>query len=112
MAVDDSQVVDFVSVDSRTGRAFLTISDHSDWSDSIDPCAILQRKFNAYLAFAESGELINRFPKTKGLPIVIDVRFFHEPDAEGIEFLAHAREVIELAGYSLNYKTHGSPHLN
>ena len=112
MAVDDSKVVDFVSIDSKRERAFLTISDHLDWVDGDEHQLILQRKLNAYLAFVESGELIERFPDAKGLPVVFDIRFMHEPDESGLRFLERAREVVVSAGFSLSFKTLGSSYLH
>jgi hypothetical protein len=111
MAVDEPKVVDFVSVDSKGKRAFLAISDHLDWLDGYEHQLILQEKLNAYLRFVESGELVERFPNTKGLPVVFDIRFMYEPDESGLRFLERAREVVVSAGFSLSYKTLGSPRL-
>jgi hypothetical protein len=112
MAVDDPKIVDFVSVDSKGKRAFLTISDHLDWEDAYEHQLILQQKLNTYLRFVESGELVERFPDTKGLPVVFDIRFMYEPDESGSRFLERAREVVVSAGFSLSYKTLGSSQLH
>jgi len=34
VSVEEFDVVDVISTDKETGRVILTISDHSDWSDS------------------------------------------------------------------------------
>ena len=109
MAVDEPKIVDFVSVDSKGNRALLTISDHLDWEDGYEHQLILQQKMNTYLLFVESGELLERFPDTKGLPVV---RFMYEPDESGLRFLERAREVVVSAGFSLSYKTLGSSQLH
>ena len=104
MAVDDSNTIDFVSLDPVKNQAVLTISDHLDWNDSLTHQLILQDKLNAYLRFVEGGELIQNFPKYLGLPIVFNVWFLHQPDSEGLVFLEKAREVIESAGFTLSFK--------
>ena len=58
MSVKELDVVDVISTDKETGHVILTISDHLDWSDSIQHQTALQAKFNKYLAFVESGEIL------------------------------------------------------
>jgi len=58
MTVEETNVVDLISTDRKTGDIILIISDHLDWSDSTGHQQILQAKFNAYLAFVESGEIL------------------------------------------------------
>jgi hypothetical protein len=104
MAVDQFDVVDIVSINRSDGQVVLTISDHLDWSDSVEHQIILQRKFNAYLAFVESGEIFDSYPNSQGRLVEFRVVFKFRPDAEGIEFLNRARLVIESAGFSLRYE--------
>ena len=104
MSVEQSEVVDLMSVDPNTGQVILTISDHLDWSDTVEHQQILQRKFNAYLAFVESGEILQQYPEAKGRSVMFDVVFKYKPDREGRLFLARARTVIESAGFTLRDK--------
>lgn len=90
-----------MGIDRETGHVVLTISDHLDWSDSIAHQTILQKKFNVYLAFVESGEILQRYPDARDRPVVFDVVFQAPPDEAGRAFLARAREVIESAGFSM-----------
>jgi hypothetical protein len=112
MAVDDPKIVDFVSVDAKGTQAILTISDHLHREDGYEHQLILQQKLNTYLLFVESGELIERFPSTKGLPVVFDIRFMHEPDESGLRFLERASEVVVSVGFSFRYKTLASSQLH
>lgn len=104
MSVDQTDVVDIVGIDRETGHVILTISDHLDWSDSTGHQMILQKKFNAYLAFVESGEILQQYPKAKGRPVVFEVVFQIPPDEAGRAFLGRARQVIESAGFELRDK--------
>ena len=57
-----------ISTDTQTGHVVLTISDHLDWSASTWHQRILQAKLNKYLAFVESGELLERYETAAGRP--------------------------------------------
>jgi hypothetical protein len=65
MSVEQTDVVDIVSIERETGNVILTISDHLDWSDSVAHQSILQKKLNIYLAFVESGEILEQYRKQK-----------------------------------------------
>jgi hypothetical protein len=100
MSIENVDEVDVVSVDKKSGHVVLTISDHLDWSDTIKHQTLLQKKFNSYLAFVESGEILERYPDAKGRPIKLKVIFKVRPDTEGLRFLGRAKTVIESAGVS------------
>lgn len=65
---------------------------------------ILQAKLNRYLAFVESGELLQRHENAAGRPVAIKVVFKFRPDKEGGDFLSRARAVIESAGFSFRHE--------
>ncbi|MGD0565410.1 MAG: DUF6572 domain-containing protein [Roseiarcus sp.] len=91
MAIDQQEKIDFVSTERATGKVLLTISDHLPWIvDEIDPLYdegdhlyMLQNKVYRYLDFIESGELYERFPQTKGLPVVINICSLHPLSENG-----------------------------
>ena len=102
MAIDDPDVVDIVSIDP-SGSVVLTVSDHLDWNDSTEHQFTLQGKLNRYLAFVESGEILESYPKAKGKPVLFEVVTQHEPDLAGTQFLNRAKAVIEQAGFSFRH---------
>jgi hypothetical protein len=104
VSVEQLDVVDIISIDPKTGQVILTISDHLEWTNSVEHQTILQAKFNKYLAFIESGELLTRYPKANGRPVTIKVVLKHRPDQEGWQFLGRAQQVIESAGFSLRHE--------
>ena len=101
MSVEQTDVVDIISIDRETGHVILTISDHLDWSDNLGHQMILQKKLNKYLAFVESGEILEQYPKAKNRPVAFRVVFLVPPDESGQAFIARARAVIESAGFTL-----------
>ena len=104
MSVEQLDVVDVASISKESGEMVLTISDHLAWSDTIEHQTMLQKKFNAYLAFVESGEILQRYPDASGRPIVFNVVFKFRPDREGMLFLERARQVIKSAGFDLRHE--------
>jgi uncharacterized protein DUF6572 len=104
LSVEQLDIVDVISTDTKTGHVVLTISDHLDWSNSVEHQTALQAKLNKYLAFVESGEILTRYPDAKGRPVAIKVVFKHKPDNEGWRFLTKAKGVIESAGFSLRHE--------
>jgi hypothetical protein len=104
LSVEELDVVDVISTDKETGHVILTISDHLDWSNTVAHQIALQAKFNKYLAFVESGEILTRYPDARARPVAIKVVFKYRPDQEGWRFLARAKEVIESAGFSLRHE--------
>jgi hypothetical protein len=97
MAVDNPDVVDIMSIDP-CGSVVLTVSDHLDWINSASHQSILQAKINRYLAFVESGEILDRYPDARGRNVVIQVITQHGPDAEALSFLERARHAVGQAG--------------
>jgi hypothetical protein len=104
VSVEQLDVVDVISTDRETGHVILTISDHLDWSNSVQHQTILQAKFNKYLAFIESGEILERYPDAKNRPVAIKAVFKYRPDARGWRFLERAKHVIESAGFTLRHE--------
>ncbi len=82
----------------------LAISDHLDWSNTVEHQTILQAKLNTYLAFVESGEILTSYPDAQGRKAVFKVFFKFSPDAEGLKFLARAGEIIRAAGFDLRHE--------
>ena len=112
MSVEQLDVVDIISTDKQTGHVVLTISDHLDWSSSERHQTILQAKFNRYLAFVESGELLTRYSDAKGRPVAINVVFKFRPVQDGRNFLAKAKALLESAGLSLRHEVFAESYEN
>lgn len=109
MSVDQIDVVDMISVDRATREVVLTISDHLEWHNTIEHQHVLQQKLNRYLAFVESGEILQKYPDAQGRSVVINVVFKFEPDKEGDLFLVRAGEVIRSAGFNFRHNLWVAP---
>ena len=104
MSIEQTDLIDIISIDRLTGEAILTMSDHLDWSDSATHLLLLQNKLNRYLAFVESGEIFQSYPKAQNRPIVFTIVFKFRPNEEGRAFLDKARPIVESAGITFQEK--------
>jgi len=102
MSVEQTEVVDFISINKETGFVILTISDHLEWiSSSTEHISVLQDKLNAYLRFVESGEIYETYPKAKGKQILIDIVGKYPPNKIALEFFEYASNLAESIGVLL-----------
>jgi hypothetical protein len=86
MSIEQTDVVDIISTDRMTGHVVLTISDHLDWSDSV-----------------ESGEILQNYPHARDRQVEFRVVFRFQPDEAGRAFLSKVAPIIESAGLSFRY---------
>src|SRR6266540_2021756 len=66
MSISETDKIDVIGIDSASGDVILTVSDHLDWEDVGTHLLQLQEKLNTYLAFIESGEMLESYPKSAG----------------------------------------------
>jgi hypothetical protein len=104
MSVENTQVIDFIGFEEATGKVVLTIADHLPWDDR-DHLLLLQEKLNSYLAFIESGEIYESYPRAMGRQLVIDLVVQHWPSVEGLRHLELAKKQVEGVGNELRYRT-------
>jgi hypothetical protein len=103
MSVIDVDKVDSISIDRTNGLVKLTIADHLDWEDPLSHLLLLQDKINAYLAFYESGQMYQSYPKSKGREVRINVVTKFPVPGEGLEFFAKTNEVLNNIGLSITH---------
>jgi hypothetical protein len=101
VAIENPKVVDFIGVECLTGCVVLTIADHWDWRSEGEHILALQEKVNTYLAFIESGELIEQYPDAAERRVVIEIDMKYPPPAMATEFLRRAAETVRAANLEL-----------
>jgi hypothetical protein len=103
MSVEQARVIDVISLEKATGNVLLTISDHLDWTQHEDHLRLLEEKLNYYLAFVESGEVLQSYPTAGGRTIVVEVIFKYAPDSAALRFLERVRQTIEQSGLHFRF---------
>jgi hypothetical protein len=106
MAVDETSIVDFVSVDDAN-NVNLTISDHLDWSAKQEHLFFLQEKINTHCKYIENGQMYDEYPQTRDRCPAIKVMFFHKPVPEAEEFLEKVKSSLEREGFSFSWDLYG-----
>ncbi len=105
MSIEQTDVVDSIGVQQESGEVFLTITDHLDWQDgNKDHLLLLQEKVNTYLAFVESGELLETYPDAKDRGVVINIVGQYPLSDEARQFVNQASSVVSGAGMKLNFE--------
>lgn len=105
MSVCEAQKIDVIGFDSSSQQVVLTVSDHLPWDGGDEHAEILQAKLNAYLAFIESGEVAEAYPRaSEAVGYRIEVVGKYPPDDAGAEFIAAVQEVIEEAGFEMRFR--------
>lgn len=104
MSVVQTDVVDAIGVDAKTGDLVLTITDHLEWGGSNEHKFLLQEKINTYLSFVEGGEVLQVYPDAKDRSVVIDVVFEHDFNEAAEGFLSQVAEIIGNVGIRLKYR--------
>lgn len=105
MSVDQTDTIDFATIDGVTGDLWLTISDHLPWDETERKhISLLQDKLNAYLRFVESGEVLKKVPGAEGRGIVIDLVGKFPLSQQAESFFVKARGAVEGAGFRLQFR--------
>jgi hypothetical protein len=104
MTVEQTNIVDFVSVSATKNEVVLTISDHLEWDEKKEHLFLLQEKLNRYLAFIESDELLRSYPSAIGKSVVVDVVCMHPLNAAASDFFERGASIFSDAGFRLTYQ--------
>jgi hypothetical protein len=109
MSIEQTNTVDFVTLDETSGDAMLTISDHLAWDENEGAhLELLQRKLNTYLRFIETGELTREFPHLEGRSVAINLVGKFPLSQQAETFVRKAGEAIRDAGFKLQFEVHPS----
>lgn len=106
MTVEQSELIDTVSLDLATATCTLGILDDLVWDDA--HLQLLQAKLNSYLRYIESGEIYVQYPAAQGLDFAIEILCIYAPGITANLFLARAENIVNEAGYLLRVGPLGS----
>jgi hypothetical protein len=108
MAIDQTDVIDFIGIDPKTDAAILYISDHLEWTEDDQSnklhMFLLQEKINAYLRFIESGEIYQSYPKASGREIMIKVLMKYQLSQEARILSEKIRTFLFNAGHNIEFE--------
>jgi len=107
MSILDTKVVDIIAVpDWEPENVVLLITDHLEWGDKAqqgEHLLLLQEKINTYIAFIESGEILESYPPSKGKSPIIRIYGLYELPEQGEFFIDRAAETLKEVGIGLEF---------
>ena len=104
MAIDDPTTIDSMGIDKVTGEVVMMISDHLSWDDELAHFRVFEDKINAYLRFANNGQLSEQLPRSEGRKRRIDLIYKYKPTPSASQVLDRAKADLETRGISFCYK--------
>ncbi len=107
MSITETKVVDIIAVPEwEPDNVVLVITDHLEWGDKAqqgEHLLLLQEKINTYIAFIESGELLESYPPAKGKKPKIRINGLYELPEQGETFIDRVTEVLKGVGIELEF---------
>jgi hypothetical protein len=93
VALEDSDTVDLIT-ESGEGEIVLVMSEVRPWDGSRERLEQLAAKVETYLAFVESGQLVEQHPEAEGRPLHIRLDTLERPDAEAANALTQIERML------------------
>ena len=107
MSITETKVVDIIAVPEwEPENVILVITDHLEWGDKAqqgEHLLLLQEKINSYVAFIESGELLESYPPAKDKLPIIRVNGLYELPAQGKTFVDQVTDLLKGAGIGFEF---------
>lgn len=109
MSISNLKVIDGIGINKEQDAIMLLLCDHLSWDreDSLkhsDHLLLLQKKINAYVAFLESGQYKENYPKLEPKMAIIDIRFQYEIPDTCERFLQVVQDQIGELGIKIEAK--------
>lgn len=104
MTIEQIAVVDFISIAEELNEVVLSISDHLEWEGNDEHLLLFQEKLNKYLAFIESGEILESYPKAKGKNVVITLVCKFPLSEKARKVFDCAVSIVDDAGFQLKFQ--------
>jgi hypothetical protein len=77
-----------------------------EWGDKVqqgEHLLLLQEKINTYIAFIESGELLDSYPPAKGKNPKIRINGLYQLPEQGESFIDRVTEVLKGVGIGMEF---------
>lgn len=102
MAVDNPNVIDFISI-SPEKKVVLTISDHLEWYNDNEHPLLLKDKINSYIEAIENNHLNEIYPDVNDKEIIIHVSLKYNPNKQGEILLDEITNFLKSKNYNFTY---------
>lgn len=107
MSVSNSDILDAIGINEKTGNIEMLIRDDLDWHEEGNHIEILERKLTSYLDFVIKGQIEEVFPDLEDAirNKIIVIEFENEPTNNATEFLEFYKLSISKHNILLEWVT-------
>jgi hypothetical protein len=96
MTVQDTDVIDLLLDNPKTGEVLLATQETREWGDNGELIPEVEGKINTYLEYVREGYLAAQYPDCADKPVRFELGYWHEPGPRENEFFARLRaELLE-----------------
>lgn len=99
--VENSAIIDLISVDPGTGAVVLTMIERRPWGTAALQLRQIEEKINRYMGYALDGFLVQHYPQYAGKPVTIRLQCVEAPHDEAARFVDAAADAIRQHGMDL-----------
>jgi hypothetical protein len=99
--VENSKVVDLISVDPQSGKVVLTMIERRPWGASDRQFQEIEEKINRYMGYALEGFLFEHHPQFEGKQVMLRLECAEEPHGEAVLFVKAAAHAASDHGLEL-----------
>jgi len=99
--VENSKVVDLISVDAATDAVVLTMIERRPWGASDRQFQQIEEKINRYMGYALDGFLAEHYPHFEGKKVQIRLECAEAPHGEAVLFVTAAARAARDHGLEL-----------
>jgi hypothetical protein len=104
MTIEQSDKIDGMGLDAHKGEVVLMISDHLEWLDNRGHFLKLEEKLSSYINFAQSGQLQEIIPNSKGLGTRIKLVHQFDPPAKSRVILEAIKQQLSELNLEFSYE--------
>lgn len=103
--VQDVDKIDLITYSKSENIVTLVMIEYRKWGEDHGQMYVeLSEKFNNYLAFIESGQLHEEYPKEESYSIKIELLSEYEPTGFGKKVISTMNEYLENYGYIFEFR--------
>ena|SRR5881394_3485817 len=99
--VENSKVVDLISVDPTSGKVVLTMIERRAWGADARQFQQIEEKINRYMGYALDGFLVEQHPHYEGKPVQIRLECAEAPHGQAVLFVTAAARAAADHGLEL-----------
>ncbi len=99
--VENSKVIDLISVDAVTDTVVLTMIERRPWGASDQQFQQIEEKINRYMGYVLDGFLVEHYPQHEGKRVQMRLECAEEPHGDAVMFVKAAARAASDHGLEL-----------